>query len=312
MASYIGVQAPPGETLPKLHEAVAKGDVTRAGKILDDGYNIDARDCQDATCLHFYCCAAFMIRDASDCVMIEYLLSRGANIEALAEGQNTPLHLAAGEAGQGRLSTVQCLVKHNANLEAMNEEKCVALHYAARENHTAIVKCLLDAGANTEAKNGNKMTPLHVAVFNNRIGPTKLLLDHGANINNRSKESNTTVLMTACSTGNLVMAKMLIEAGADQSLTCDAGRTAYQHARLWSNNHIADILEKKCEVCSKNGTLKCSACGIARYCSIECQKNAWKKHKKECKKLRDDVENKMSMQVEGNGVRALANFSKSK
>ena len=39
--------------------------------------------------------------------------------------------------------------------------------------------------------------------------------------------------------------------------------------------------------------MKCTACHLARYCSIKCQKDHWPKHKKECKKraakLRDEI-----------------------
>ncbi len=33
----------------------------------------------------------------------------------------------------------------------------------------------------------------------------------------------------------------------------------------------------------------CSGCGFKRYCSIECQKNHWKDHKKQCSKIKDDL-----------------------
>lgn len=34
--------------------------------------------------------------------------------------------------------------------------------------------------------------------------------------------------------------------------------------------------------------LKCGRCGVARYCSVDCQRNNWAKHKNvECDSLRD-------------------------
>ena len=34
---------------------------------------------------------------------------------------------------------------------------------------------------------------------------------------------------------------------------------------------------------------KCTACYLVRYCSVKCQKDHWPNHKKECKKLRDEI-----------------------
>jgi hypothetical protein len=50
-------------------------------------------------------------------------------------------------------------------------------------------------------------------------------------------------------------------------------------------------LAETCVECGKSAKmlgvlrlLRCSACSIApRYCSVECQKAAWPKHKAECK-----------------------------
>jgi len=40
---------------------------------------------------------------------------------------------------------------------------------------------------------------------------------------------------------------------------------------------------RKCDVCSSLGAKPCARCKRTFYCSAECQKSAWKKHKKTCK-----------------------------
>jgi len=41
-----------------------------------------------------------------------------------------------------------------------------------------------------------------------------------------------------------------------------------------------------CDVCGKRTETTCRKCWVAWYCSRECQVEAWKKHKKECKRIR--------------------------
>lgn len=42
---------------------------------------------------------------------------------------------------------------------------------------------------------------------------------------------------------------------------------------------------KGCWVCGKEKTKKCKGCGFARYCSAECQKQAWPNHKVQCREM---------------------------
>jgi hypothetical protein len=35
--------------------------------------------------------------------------------------------------------------------------------------------------------------------------------------------------------------------------------------------------------CNEQGSRKCSSCSVARYCSVKCQKSAWRSHKEACK-----------------------------
>ena len=49
---------------------------------------------------------------------------------------------------------------------------------------------------------------------------------------------------------------------------------------------VEDVLKKparKCDVCKTNTTKACARCKTSYFCSAECQKSAWKKHKKTCK-----------------------------
>jgi len=49
---------------------------------------------------------------------------------------------------------------------------------------------------------------------------------------------------------------------------------------------VEDVLKKpthKCDVCKTATTKACARCKTSYFCSAECQKSAWKKHKKMCK-----------------------------
>jgi hypothetical protein len=42
---------------------------------------------------------------------------------------------------------------------------------------------------------------------------------------------------------------------------------------------------RKC-VCGKEGTKMCGGCGSLRYCSKECQRGHWERHKEWCLRMR--------------------------
>ena len=69
----------------------------------------------------------------------------------------------------------------------------------------------------------------------------------------------------------------------------------YQHHEKYDDDALYDIVHhenkylrrnkssvKLCLVCLKKSTKCCSKCGVAYYCSAECQKSHWKSHKKVC------------------------------
>jgi len=57
----------------------------------------------------------------------------------------------------------------------------------------------------------------------------------------------------------------------------------YDKAELVEVEDVVKKPARKCDVCSTKTTKACARCKTSYFCSAECQKLAWKKHKKTCK-----------------------------
>jgi hypothetical protein len=53
-----------------------------------------------------------------------------------------------------------------------------------------------------------------------------------------------------------------------------------------------------CEICSKNSGLTCSRCMQANYCSVECRKKDWRRHKKACKVIKCNNCDRIEISIE--------------
>jgi ankyrin repeat protein len=81
------------------------------------------------------------------------LVEEGADVEALGDEGDRPLHLAACE---GHLE-VRVLVEAGANVEAELAGGERPLHLAAQGGHAEVVQMLLVAGADVEAKKADEL-----------------------------------------------------------------------------------------------------------------------------------------------------------
>jgi len=57
----------------------------------------------------------------------------------------------------------------------------------------------------------------------------------------------------------------------------------YDKAELVKVEDVVKKPTRKCDVCKTATTKACARCKTSYFCSAECQKSAWKKHKKTCK-----------------------------
>src|SRR3990170_758099 len=121
-----------------LQRLAGEGNNLLINILLDHGADIEARDNNDFTSLHY---AVSRGHQAT----VAFLLDHGANIEAQNNIGLTPLHYAA---SKGHQATVAFLLDRGANIEAQDNIESTPLHYAAAKGHQATVALLIDRGAN--------------------------------------------------------------------------------------------------------------------------------------------------------------------
>ncbi|WP_257265620.1 ankyrin repeat domain-containing protein [Endozoicomonas sp. ONNA2] len=149
-------------------------------------------------------------------------------------GDCTPLHLAARSDPRTTKSIMlmNCLLDKGADINALNEDECTPLVVAALNGHVASVSTLLRRGANPDIPDWYGRTPLCIAVqcpeehSFMKINMVNILLDYGANPNTTGNRSFSP-LFSAMLENNSDIANMLLDNGADPDPNrCDdSGRT---------------------------------------------------------------------------------------
>lgn len=127
---------------------------------------------------------AAAIHDAAksgDLEQIQHLVVKGANVNAQAIRDETPLIIAA-LSGNGEI--VNYLLQRGADINARSASGLTALHAAAYAGHAEIISLLVARGAAVnDDSNRFGATPLILAAEENHIDAVSSLLEHGAYIN---------------------------------------------------------------------------------------------------------------------------------
>jgi ankyrin repeat protein len=142
----------------------------------------------------------------------------------------------------GKLAQIQVLVKKGVSVDAADANGRTALMWAALKGHTPIIQFLHGKGARLDARDKDGQTPLIYAARGSSPSTVEFLLKNGAEVNVQSTKHGISPLMTAAATGNLEVARLLLQYGADAELTDKDDITAQQFARESGHPEVAALL----------------------------------------------------------------------
>ena len=210
-----------------LHEAVRAGNIPIIKELLKYEANIEARDPDDLTPLHFAVQNSLSYphpNRSSHIDVVSLLLENGANVHAVSNEEGySVLHLcdvpevfeyflnlgldinARNKTGQtplyesvgifGSLDMLRILLRNGAqvNIQDANKESPLiqAIKYGPNDLKKDLVSELLKHGANPITGWVKNITPLHIAAFNGLKDIITELLKFGAEVNSRNTHYET-------------------------------------------------------------------------------------------------------------------------
>ena len=195
-----------------LHFAIKQehADEELVRMLIERGIEIDAKDCQDRTALHFaanYChheISLMLLKNGSNvnlkdselktplhfaiesgsCAVIEYLIDYGANIKYLnTSTKDSPIHFAVKQNSQIAEDVIKLLIEKGVEINAQDYLCRTPLHFAINNENEETALCLIRLGADVNLQDCEMKTPLHYAVKNVMVSLIENLIDRGANIN---------------------------------------------------------------------------------------------------------------------------------
>jgi ankyrin repeat protein len=122
------------------------------------------------------------------------------------------------------------------------------LNYAIAHGETELVKRIIERGFPINAPfpdDEYENRPLNTAAYYGHREIVEYLLSKGADINALNKSNARTALLTAVWKNRNDVAKYLVLAGADASVTTAAGMTMIEFARRCRNDEFADWFENR-------------------------------------------------------------------
>ncbi|XP_006609343.1 poly [ADP-ribose] polymerase tankyrase isoform X2 [Apis laboriosa] len=137
-----------------LLDAAKKGNLARVQRLVTQD-NINCRDAQGRNSTPLHLAAGY-----NNLEVAEFLLERGADVNAQDKGGLIPLHNAS---SYGHLDIAALLIKYNTVVNATDKWGFTPLHEAAQKGRTQLCALLLAHGADPFSKNQEGQTPLDLA-----------------------------------------------------------------------------------------------------------------------------------------------------
>jgi len=167
-----------------------------------------------------------------------YLIELGADTSVMDNQNHTALDYAN---ALGLVQLIESMAKENSgNADSFGN---TPLHQACHNGQGEVVKAMLAKGdMDINARNDDKETPLFLAVAENNILIAELLLDAGADTNISGGHGGNSRLHIAAANENEHLVKSLLTHGARINERNEDGETALIIAAIKGNNYITGTL----------------------------------------------------------------------
>ncbi|WP_455365703.1 ankyrin repeat domain-containing protein [Kaarinaea lacus] len=218
-----------GERYTALMNAARNGDTEAVRKMLDLGAEVDQKTSKGKTALMLAAAGGF-----TDTVKL--LVDRGADVN-MRDNYDTTAVIAAATAGHPE--TASALVVYGADPLFKDTSGGSALSNATFFGHTETVLAILNELPELPAEAGSELLLLAAGLGHEKIASA--LLNKGISVNTRGLKDRTP-LMAAAAFNKPQLVKLLLDKGADVSLSDDEGITALQVAENKGNQEIIALL----------------------------------------------------------------------
>ncbi len=177
---------------------------------------------------------------AGDLGTVQALVAKSPDLAGASDdGGRTPLHLAS--AG-GHLQVVTYLLSRSVDVDAVDNTRATALHRAAAAGHDEVARLLVERKANIDFQDAEGQTPLSEACIGGHLAVATRLLAAGASVHTPDSYARTPLLLAARQSGDVDIARLLIDRKADINARDKFGDTPLNLAAWRGFGPVVDLL----------------------------------------------------------------------
>ena len=156
--------------------------------------------------------------------IVEYLITKGAKVNAREQDGQSPLHCAT----QGRSSQIlKLLLENGAVIDAPDNRGQTPLQMSILRSPTDMITVLIEHGPDLQVLDADGQTPLHYAVDWENMSLVETLLERGVDVNLQDKDGQSPVHLCVA-TGNTDILDLLLDYGGDPRLRDKWGKPAIE------------------------------------------------------------------------------------
>jgi ankyrin repeat protein len=177
---------------------------------------------------------------ANDLAKVKALVEKDTSLVNLKDAAgNTPLHIAA---ITGSVPIAEYLLLKGADINAENTQLNTPLHESIRNKKDDISRMLIEKGCGLNNRDGIGRAPLHLAAEHNCKSIVELLIAKGADIESETDTKLTPLHYTVLMTNNYEIVEYLIQKGANVNTIDHFGNLPLNSAAYHRSLRMIDLL----------------------------------------------------------------------